>query len=409
MPEEKLKVEYVSLSEIKPNEYNPKMMTEKQANDLKKSIEKFGIVDPLIVNSAENRKGFIIGGHQRYRIYQQLKFDKVPVVYVNEPDLEKEKELCVRLSKNTGEFDWDLLANFDLEALKDYGFDSEELDRMLDFSPDEKDDEIPETPSEPKSKLGDVYELPAKCGGFHRILAGDATKREDVEQLMGDKKADMVFCDPPYGMDLKTNFADGMGKKADGMDKKHGSIQFTGGHNYNKVIGDDKDFNPSFIFDLFGYCKEIFLWGADYYSERLLNKNDGSWIVWDKKEQDKDFDFTLSEFELCWSKSKHTRKICRIAWRGVIGLSKEDTKKRIHPTQKPIELCSWFIKKFSKQDDIVLDLFLGSGSTLIACEKTNRINFGCEIDPKYIDVIIQRYVDFTGNKEIIKNGERINW
>ena len=112
MPEEKLKVEYVSLSEIKPNEYNPKMMTEKQANDLKKSIEKFGIVDPLIVNSAENRKGFIIGGHQRYRIYQQLKFDKVPVVYVNEPDLEKEKELCVRLSKNTGE---DILTELQLE------------------------------------------------------------------------------------------------------------------------------------------------------------------------------------------------------------------------------------------------------------------------------------------------------
>jgi|GEM_PF-3272951 len=130
MEKEQLKIEYVSLDEIKPNEYNPKKMTEKEEEDLEKSITEFGIVDPLIVNNAKGRKGIIIGGHQRYKIYKKLNYKKVPVVWINVPDLKKEKELCLRLSKNTGSWDWDLLAKLnDENLLLNVGFEEVEIDK----------------------------------------------------------------------------------------------------------------------------------------------------------------------------------------------------------------------------------------------------------------------------------------
>jgi len=299
--------------------------------------------------------------------------------------LEEVREYCVRANKNLGEWDYDLLADFDLEKLKDIGFSSDELDKIMNFSPDDKDDEVPEVTEEPKSKLGDIYQL-----GNHRIMCGDSTKVEDIEKLMDGKKADMVFTDPPYGMNLDTNFGDGMGQ----------SGIFKSNKNYLKVIGDNEDFSDNLIkciFDNFGYCNEILIWGVDYFAELIPERKKGSWFVWDKKEQGKDFDFTLSEFELCWSKNKHSRKIIRVAWRGLIGLGTQDTKKRIHPNQKPLELMEKIIKRSDKDKkcNIMVDPFLGSGSTLIACEKTNRILFGCEIDNKYIDVIIKRWMEYT--------------
>lgn len=138
MAEERLKIEYVPIGILKPNEYNPKRMTEKEAVDLEKSISEFGIVDPLIVNKAKGREGVIIGGHQRFKIYQKLKFKEVPVVWLTISDLNKEQELCLRLSKNIGSWDYDLLANFDEELLKEVGFENEEL--MVVFGLNEIDD-----------------------------------------------------------------------------------------------------------------------------------------------------------------------------------------------------------------------------------------------------------------------------
>ena len=149
--------------------------------------------------------------------------------------------------------------------------------------------------------------------------------------------------------------------------------------------------------------KETFIWGADYFAELLINRNDGSWIVWDKQNNgegcndsyDKMFG---SNFELCWSKQKHKRALARVLWKGFFGMQNEDTKKRVHPTQKPTELASWFFTKFSKENNIILDLFLGSGSTLIAAEKLKRKCYGMELDEKYCDVIIERWEQFTGQK-----------
>jgi DNA modification methylase len=383
--QEKLKIQWVDIDDLKPSEYNPRKWTEKEINDLKESIKRFGIVDPLVVNSAEKRKNILIGGHFRLTILKELGYKKVPVVYVNIPDIKKEKELNLRLNRNLGSFNYDLLANFDEELLKEVGFESEELDKIFDLKieDNEGDDNVPEV-KETDIKYGDIFQL-----GTHRLMCGDATKKEDVEKLMNGEKADMVFTDPPYGINLDTDFSDMVGI---GRGKK-----------YKKVIGDEKPFDYR-LFDFLNGIKEQFWWGADYYVETLPNfgKN-GSWFVWDKTEggiranssYDKQFG---SNFELCWSKSKHKRQIVRCLWKGIFGLSKEDVKKRLHPTQKPVRLCEWFIKKFSKRGQVIVDLFGGSGSTLIACEKLNRRCFMMEIEPIYCQVIIDRWEKFTGKK-----------
>jgi site-specific DNA-methyltransferase (adenine-specific) len=247
------------------------------------------------------------------------------------------------------------------------------------------DDAVPDKPKKPKSKLGEIYQL-----GHHRLMCGDATKEEDINKLMDGTKADMVFNDPPYGIFLNTDFTSmiGIGK----------------GKKYNKMLGDNDDFDFSLItkiLEYFNYCKEVFFWGADYYAEIIPKRNDGCFIVWDKMgsgdapndNYDKMFG---SNFELCWSKTKHKRAIVRCLWKGIFGLSKEDTKKRVHPTQKPTEVCIWFINKFSNKNDIIVDVYGGSGSTLIACEKINRNCYMMELDPSYVDVIIKRWEDYTG-------------
>jgi len=385
---EKLKVEYVDINTLLFADYNPRKASKEQTEQLKESIKRFGLVEPVVVNSAENRKNIIIGGHFRVKVAKELGIKQVPVVYVNIPDIEKEKELNIRLNKNTGEFDYELLANFDENLLKDIGFTDIELDQIFTEEPQPEDDEVPEMREVTNIKYGDIFRL-----GNHRLMCGDATKKEDVEKLMDGKKADMVFTDPPYGINLNTDY----------RNMRFPKKNFSVGKLYPKVIGDDKQYNPSHIFDFFAYCKEIFLWGADYYAELIPNRNKGSFFVWDKTgggvspntEYEKMYG---SNFELCWSRNKHKRAIVRVLWKGIFGLEKEHIKERLHPTQKPVALCEWFIKRFSKRGQIIVDLYGGSGSTLIACEKLNCRCYMTEIDPIYCQIIIDRWEKLTGKK-----------
>ena len=226
----------------------------------------------------------------------------------------------------------------------------------------------------------------------HRLMCGDSTSITDVEKLMDGAKADMVFTDPPYGMGLNTdysslNWGDRKGKK----------------YEQGKV----DDFSPEMIDLIFSLnIKEVFLWGADYYSEYLKNKNGGSWIVWDKTLESNGDAGSNSEFELCWSKQKHKREVIHFNWFRFFGLSKQDIKSRIHPTQKPLQVITPFLKKYSKEEHIIIDLFGGSGSTLIACEQLNRTCYMMELDPHYCDVILQRWENFTGQKAVLLNGEQ---
>ena len=205
---------------------------------------------------------------------------------------------------------------------------------------------------------------------------------------MDGKKANMIFTDPPYGMNLKTDYT-----SLNWGDRK--------GKNYSAVIGDNEDFKPELIktiFDNFDYCEEIFLWGADYYYKYIKNFDYGHYIVWDKTLESNGDAGSNSEFELLWTKNKHKRKVIHFNWFRYFGLSKQDIKTREHPTQKPLQVCTPFIEKYSKEQNIIVDLYGGSGSTLIACEKTKRKCCMMELDPKYVDVIIQRWENFTGKK-----------
>lgn len=215
---------------------------------------------------------------------------------------------------------------------------------------------------------------------------------------------DLVFTDPPYGMNLDTNYST-MNNNANVEFNQRKNIPKS--NKYNKGYVDD--FDKKFIENILNLnVNETFLWGADYYTDCIPDIKKGSWIVWDKRSNE---NFTLEQslsadkafgscFELCWSKTKHKREIARIRWAGVFGTEKEFDKKRHHPTQKPIELSKWFIMKFSDETDKILDLFGGSGTTLIACEQLNRNCYMMELDPYYCQVIINRWENFTGEKAV---------
>ncbi|KKM64639.1 hypothetical protein LCGC14_1499400, partial [marine sediment metagenome] len=262
------------------------------------------------------------------------------------------------------------------------GFDMKEIeDLMTQFHVPEEgltdDDAVPEA-TESVTCKGDLWIL-----GNHRLLCGDATVLSDVEKLMGGEKADMVFTDPPYGINLDTDFTWMKG--------------FAPAHSYKKVEGDDVEFDPSYWLELFVYVKEQFWWGADYYLKNLIrDSTKDSWFVWDKRLEERMDKAYGSGFELCWSKNKHKREIVRVKWLGAMGTETQDIRTRVHPTQKPIQLSTWFLEKFSKLGQIIIDLFGGSGSTLIACEKLGRRCYMMEIDEHYCDVIIKRWEDLTG-------------
>ena len=357
-------------------EYNPRQLTKDQQKHLKDSITRFGLVDPIVVNNHKDRKNIIVGGHQRVRVATDMGINKVPTVEVK-LTYDKERELNVRLNKNTGGWDFDVLANlFEIDELTEWGFNEDEL---VGFVSNEEveglidDDEIPEV-EEAITKTGDLWLL-----GEHRVLCGDATKKEDVERLMDGDKADMVFTDPPYGIEVV------------GGSKSVGGRGFVEANKYKPIKGDDSTDTAKRSYLLIKDCESIVLWGGNYMADFLPPSR--GWIVWDKKE--KDWDDNFSDFEMAWTNKDIKANMYRQMWMGLI--RKGEKGQRVHPTQKPIALSEWCFENYGKPQT-VLDLFLGSGSTLIACEKTKRKCYGMEIDPHYCDVIVKRWEQFTGKK-----------
>tara|TARA_B100001939_G_scaffold345133_1_gene361036 strand:+ start:693 stop:1847 length:1155 start_codon:yes stop_codon:yes gene_type:complete len=372
-----INIKYYPADDLVMAEYNPRQLTKDQYTQLKDSIMRFGLVDPLIVNKNKERKNILVGGHQRLRIAKEMGVESIPCVEVD-LTLDQEKELNIRLNKNVGEWDFDALANyFDVGELTEWGFSNDDL-QFYEDEPKQgliDDDEIPEV-EEPITQAGDLWIL-----GEHRLLCGDATKKEDVDLLMDGQKADMVFTDPPYGINEK-----GDRSSRGGLAK---------GNNLKSFIDDSimyavKSYNILNDLDI-----KIQIWfGANYYCHFLPMTN--NWLVWDKRVEQKQHD-TQSDCELAWVKTnKSSVRIFRHLWKGLMKDS-EKTQKRVHPTQKPIALAEWCFQNYGKPKT-VLDVFLGSGSTLIACEKTNRKCYGMEIDPHYCDVIVKRWEEFSGKK-----------
>lgn len=394
-----LKIEYLPIKALKPYEKNTRKHQKKDVDNIARSIEKFGMLDPIGIW----RGNIIVEGHGRMLACKQLGMTEVPCVRLDHLTDEQRREYAIAHNATAELSEWDLdilpdeLAELDLSDFDfDFGIDDEEEETEI------VEDEAPEVDegAEPIAKLGDIWQL-----GRHRLMCGDSTDKETVELLMDGKKADMVFTDPPYGMNLDTDYS-GMKNNLDFAKSKN----FTGGKKYEK--GKVDDFNPLMIDAVLSIdAKEMFLWGADYFAELLPCKNDGSWIVWDKRangNDDIEEDYSSDKmygscFELCWSKNKHKRDIARVKWAGVFGTEQEFDHKRYHPTQKPIKLAEWFLKRYSKDGNIIVDLFGGSGSTLIACEQLDRTCYMMELDEKYCDVIIKRWENLTGERAVLIN------
>ena len=377
-----------NLKDIKPYEKNPR----KNDNAVKyvaNSIKKFGFKSPIVID----KNNVIVAGHTRYKASKKLGLDKVPCIIAD--DLTDEQIKAYRLVDNKvselAEWDIDLLGEeldgiFDID-MSDFGFDLSEEEEETEIIEDEVPQEV-----EPVAKQGDIWQL-----GRHRLMCGDSTSVDNMNKLFGGNTIDLVLSDPPYGIDVVQNNSIG-GDKAFG---KVGGRHIVKSNTYMKIKGDDTTDTAK---EFYNSCislniRNFILFGGNYFTDFLEPK--ACWIVWDKQNTG-----NFADVELAWTSFDKGAKLYQWLWNGLCrkGDRKAEGSKRVHPTQKPVGLLADILNDFSKENDNIFDGFGGSGSTLIACEQTNRICYMIEYDPHYIDVIIARWEKFTGQKAVLLNG-----
>ena len=376
----------LKLSQIKLNPDNPRRIGKVEMERLVKSLQDF----PEMMELREiivDENNTILGGNMRYRALKQIGEKECIAKIVTGLTVDQKREFIIKDNSTFGQYDMDALANLwsDL-PLVEWGVDLPEnwLGGAGGAEPADAEpqiDKAAELNKIWKVKTGDLYQI-----GEHRLLCGDSTKKEDVGGFRGGEKADMVLTDPPYGMKLDTDYSGLTSKKSFGKGKTH-----------KKVEGDDRPFDAAIIAGC--DCKEQFWFGADYYAHTLGDtEQTGSWLVWDKRLDDSADKMYGSCFELVWSKQKHKRDMLRHKWAGFFTDGEE--RSYLHPTEKPVSLLVELINR-GGDAVIIYDPFLGSGTTLIACEQLNRICYGMEIDPVYCDVIVKRWETLTGKKAVL--------
>ena len=378
----------MNINEIKPNPNNPRIIKDDKFKKLVKSIQDFPQMlelRPIVID--ENN--VVLGGNMRLKACIEAGLKEVPVKQAKDLSEEQKKEFIVKDNVVYGEWDWDDLANnWNVEELTEWGLDIPNFDAEV-LEAEEDDFSVPNGGTETDIVLGDLFEI-----GEHRLLCGDSTDSDQVAKLMNGQKADMLFTDPPYGMHLDTDYTKMPESPNGAKPLKH-----------EKIKGDSNDFTEELINTIFSHfndTKDIFIWGADYFAELLPNKNEGSWIVWDKRVEERFDKMIGSAFELCWSKSKHKREIAR--FNNTLFSGEADARNKIHPTQKPIKLAEWFFNKWGNQNDLIVDLYLGSGTTMVASQQLNRKCYGMEFEPKYCQGIVDRMKKLDPSLIIKKNG-----
>lgn len=421
MKNSKIKITNIKISELNPAPYNPRHWDEQAIKNLRESISRFGLVDPIICNSSKNRKNIVIGGHFRLKIAKDLGFKEVPVVYLNISNLKKEKELNLRLNRNTGAWDFELLKSFDTEMLLDIGFDDNDLSAIWDEQLSVEDDNFDLEKSlseirEPKTKLGDMYQL-----GKHRLICGDTIDPQVISKLIGGQKVDMLYYDPPYNINF--NYKNGLGTK-----NKYG-----GKVDDNKSRVDYKAFIAKALTNGISHAKDdlhIFTWCDQNYIGLIqevyqdLGISHKRVCLWVKNNQNVTPQIAFNKvYEPCVYGIKGNPHLSKVHNLNEI-LNKEVgsgnqvpddildifsiwlAKRKagqdyLHPTEKPTTLHEKPLRRCTKPGDIVLDVFGGSGSTLIACEQTNRTAYLAELSPIFCDVIINRYQELTGKEAVL--------
>jgi DNA modification methylase len=377
------KVERWKIEKLVPYARNARTHSDEQVGQIAASIKEWGWTTPILVDE----DGSIIAGHGRTLAAQRLQMTEVPVMVAKGWSDAKKRAYVLadnKLAMNAG-WDNEMLA-LELGEIGDLGFDLDltgfTADEIAALTPEQiepgltDEDEVPELPEQPVTVLGDVWIL-----GKHRLMCGDSTSIDAIEKLTEKQSIDMVFTDPPYGVAV---VKDGMVGADFGVAKKG---------NYKPIIGDE---TTDTAIEAYNACvsigaKKIVLWGGNYFSNKLPPSS--CWLVWDKR-GDSGIVNTFADCELAWTNMTSPARVHKQLWNGMIREGEKD--KRVHPTQKPVALCEWGITNYTDKDASILDLFLGSGSTLMACEKTNRKCFGMEMSPDYCDVIVKRWQDFTG-------------
>lgn len=431
-----LRIQFIAVKELKPSPYNPRKWSEESKKRLTESIKQFGLVDPIVVNGAAKRKNIVIGGHFRLKIAKELGYKEMPVVYVDIPDEEREKELNLRLNRNLGEWDFELLADYDQSFLADVGFSSEELDDIFDIEVDtpeqfDIDKELKKLDiTKVNAKKGDVYQL-----GNSRLMVGDSTVKSHMKKLMNGENADMCLTDPPYILDYLQ--AKRHGKPTTGFGAKRNRRYLE-----TDVLPDD--FTEKWMASVADIAKPDFsiivyenwknlraIWAEMEKHWKVKNM-----IVWHLPNRHQGFSAKYKFF------SKHD--IAMAGASGTVEYNHEEEPdglqeeyetalyaisgkpywegykggKKRQPTDfiefnasdekqsgqgvifgtKPLEILIPYIKVLTKRGDLIVEPFCGSGSTLIAATKLRRRCYVIEKSPVYAEVAMKRWEKLTGHK-----------
>jgi DNA modification methylase len=440
----KIAIQLVKITELKPTEYNPRVWSEQATADLKESITRFGLVDPILVNNAPGRENIVLGGHFRLKVAEELGIADVPVVYIAIPEAEREKELVIRLNKNTGDWDWNLLAEFDENLLTDIGFSSEELDDIFDLedvAPEQFDLEHELEKLDIKQidvEKGDVYQL-----GNSRLMCGDSTIEADFDKLMNGEQATMCMTDPPYILDYLHGKrhgkpTEGFGAKRDRRYLETDELPDNFTEQWMANVA--KHAKPDFSIICYENWKNI----RTIWTEMEKHWKVKNMLVWHLPNRHQGFAAKYKFF------SKHD--IAMVGASGTVeynhdeepdGLQEEyetalyaiagkpqwegyEGGKKYQPTDfidynasnekssgqgvifgtKPIEILIPYIKVLTKRDDLVVEPFCGSGSTLIASTKLKRRCFIMEKSPVYAEVALKRWEKLTGQKRVKVDGKQ---
>ena len=380
-----------SVDDLIPYVNNSRTHSDEQVTQVASSIKEFGFTNPILIDEDNG----VIAGHGRLLASKKLKLDEVPCIVLSGLSEAQRKAYVIadnQLALNSG---WDLdklqleveqltELDFDINLL---GFDDDFLDGLLEEEPADgltDEDSVPEPPETPKTKLGDVWLL-----GNHRLMCGDSTSIDDVDKLMAGEMADMVHTDPPYGVSYQSN----MRVKSEKFE----------------VLKNDDEFLD--IAPVIESCSKgwVFVWTSWKVITKWIEMFDSfgyptNQVIWFKGGGGiGDLKKTFSsdyETALVWHRgSELTGKRIGSVWK----VDKDSASGYMHPTQKPVALAKEAIDKTTKNKDRILDLFGGSGSTLIACEQTNRISYNMELDEKYCDVIINRWQEFTGKDAVLES------
>ena len=388
-----MKIENADINTIKPYENNPRKLKDSAIEKVAMSLKEYGFRQPIVVDKDK----IIVAGHTRYRASKKLGLKEVPITVVDNLTPEQINAYRIADNRTAEESEWDSeLLKMEIKELeaKDFkldllGFNEDQLNDML-FEEKQgltDEDEVPEAPEEPITKLGDIWKL-----GNHRLMCGDSVDYEDVHKLMNNKIADLVNTDPPYGVNYQSNMR-------------------TKSEKFDVIKNDDKILDITPMIDKFSKGW-VFIWTTWKVIDKWLDNTKSfgfptNMVVWHKGgggigDLKKTFS-TDYEMALVFNRGA---ELCGKRIGSVWKLQKDKAIKYKHPTQKPVELSVEAIDKTTNPKSIVMDLFLGSGSTLIACEKMDRICYGMELDPKYCDVIVKRWEQFTGKKAELENGQK---